>query len=138
MARMSTRRFNGYVMLLMVAYVALIILVWPLVRNVHGMWWKIALAVSPTVPVTWVVALMARRVMLSDELEQRLHLIALGVATALVGTASLIASFLAMAKVWQGDGSELVWVFPALCFIYGFTRLGLKRYFTGAWDWWGC
>ena len=137
-ARMSTGRFNAYVMLLMAVYVALIFLVWPLVRDAHSMWWKIALAVSPTLPVAWVVALMARRVMLADELEQRLHLIALGVATALVGTASLIASFLAMARVWHGDGSELVWVFPALCLIYGFTRLGLKRHFTGAWDWWGC
>jgi hypothetical protein len=138
MARFNTRRFNAYVMALMAVYIALIFLVWPSVRDAQSVWWRIALAVSPTVPVACVVALMARRVMLADELEQRLHLIALGVATALVGTASLVASFLAMGKVWRGDGSELIWVFPALCLIYGFTRLGLKRYVTGSWDFWGC
>lgn len=138
MARFSTRRFNVYVMLLMAIYVALLWFVWPHVRDAHNVSWKILLAVSPTVPVTWMVWLMARRVMLSDELEQRLHLIALGVATAVIGTACLIAGFLAMAKVWRGDGSELFWVFPVLCLLYGFTRFGLKRRITGTWDFWGC
>lgn len=138
MARFSTKRFNLYVMLLMAIYVVLVWFVWPHVRDAQNVTWKILLAVSPTIPVTWMVGLMARRVMLSDELEQRLHLIALGVATAVVGTACLIAGFLAMAKVWHGDGSELFWVFPVLLLIYGFTRLGLKRYMTGFWDFWGC
>jgi hypothetical protein len=138
MARFSNRRFNIYVMVLMAVYVALIWVLWPHLHDAHGLWWKVALSVSPTVPVTWVVVLMARRVMLADELDQRLHLIALGVATALVGTVGLIAGFLAIGKVWHGDGSELFWVFPALCLLYGFTRLGLKRRVTGTWDWWGC
>ena len=138
MTRFSTKRFNTYVMLLMAAYIALLWFVWPHLRDAHNVWWKILMALSPTVPVTWVIVLMARRVMLADELDQRLHLMALGVATALVGTACLIAGFLAMGKVWHGDGSELFWVFPALCIIYGFTRLGLKRRITGLWDWWGC
>lgn len=138
MARFSNRRYNAYVMLLMAVYVALLWFVWPHVRETHGTLWKILFAVSPTVPVTWVVVLMARRVMLADELDQRLHLIALGVATALVGTACLVAGFLAMGKVWHGDGSELFLVLPVLMFIYGFTRLGLKRHYTGSWDFWGC
>ena len=137
-ARLNNKRYNTYVMLLMAIYVALMLWLWPLAVSASGMVWKIMLASSPLVPVTCVVMLMARRVMLSDELDQRLHLIALGVATALVGTACLIAGFLAMAKVWRGDGSELFWVFPALCFIYGFTRMGLKRHYTGSWDFWGC
>ena len=138
MARFSTRRFNVNVMLLMAIYVAIIWFVWPHVRDADATWLKIVLALSPTVPVTWMVWLMARRVMLVDELEQRLHLIALGVATALVGTACMIAGFLAMARVWHGDGSELFWVFPVLCLVYGFTRLGLSRRVTGTWDFWGC
>ncbi|MGH8215336.1 MAG: hypothetical protein ACREPZ_06575 [Rhodanobacteraceae bacterium] len=138
MARFNTRRFKVYVMLLMAAYVALMLLVWPHVRDADDVSWKVLLAVSPTIPVAAVVWLMARRVMLADELEQRLHLIALGVATALVGTACLIAGFLAMAKVWHGDGTELFWVFPVLCLVYGLTRLGLQRRVTGTWDFWAC
>lgn len=138
MARFSTRRFNTYVMLLMAVYIAALWLLWPHLRDAHNLWWKVAIALSPAVPVTWVIALMARRIMLADELEQRLHLIALGIATGLVGTACLVAGFLAMGKVWLGDGSELFWVFPMLCIIYGVTRLGLKRRITGVWDFWGC
>ncbi|HXS72749.1 MAG TPA: hypothetical protein VN725_01810 [Rhodanobacteraceae bacterium] len=138
MARFSNKRFNFYVMVLMAIYIALLWFLWPHLRDTHDLLWKIVIAVSPTVPVTWVVALMARRVMLADELDQRLHLVALGIATALVGTISLVAGFLAMGKVWRGDGSELFLVFPALCMVYGFTRLGLKRHFTGTWDFWGC
>jgi len=138
MARFSTRRYNTYVMLLMAVYIAALWFLWPHLRDAHNLWWKVAIAVSPAVPVAWMIALMARRVMLADELDQRLHLIALGIATALVGTASLVAGFLAMGKVWHGDGSELFWVFPALCLVYGTTRMGLKRRMTGSWDFWGC
>jgi hypothetical protein len=138
MARFSTRRFNLYVLLLMVVYTVLLCSLWPMLRETHDTWVRAAIAVSPAVPIGWVVVLMARRVMLADELEQRLHLISLSVATGLVGTVCMIAGFLAMAKVWHGDGSELFWIFPSLCLIYGFTRLGLKRRVTGTWDWWGC
>lgn len=138
MARFSTKRFNTYVMLLMAVYVALLWWGWPHVLATHSMAWKVLFSLSPAVPVAWVVVLMARRIMLADELEQRLHLVALGVSTAVVGTACLVAGFLAMGKVWHGDGSELFLVLPVLMFIYGFTRLGLKRRVTGTWDFWGC
>lgn len=138
MARFSTKRFNTYVMLLMAIYVALLWWGWPHVRETHSTLWKVLFSLSPTVPVAWVVVLMARRVMLADELEQRLHLVALGVSTAVVGTACLVAGFRALGKVWHGDGSELFLVLPVLMFIYGFTRLGLKRRVTGTWDFWGC
>jgi len=138
MARLSTRRYNAYVFGLMAIYVVLMLMLWPHTKAAQGLAWKVVFASSPLAPVACVIALMARRVMQADELDQRLHLIALGVATALVGTVSLIASFLAMAKVWHGDGSELFWVFPAIGMVYGTTRLFLKRRYTGTWDFWGC
>ena len=137
-ARYSPKRYALYVLVLMMAYVALIFWLWPHVRSTEALSWKVLFALSPVLPVACVVVLMARRVMLSDELDQRLHLIALGIATAVVGTASLVGAFLAAAKVWTTDGSVLLWVFPALCFVYGLTRLGLKRSVTGSWDFWGC
>ncbi|HET6912150.1 MAG TPA: hypothetical protein VFH71_02275 [Rhodanobacteraceae bacterium] len=138
MARLSLKRYNAYVLALMAVYIALMLWLWPHAKAAPGVAWKVVFALSPLVPVACVIVLMARRVMQADELDQRLHLVALGVATALVGTGALVASFLAMAKVWQGDGSELFWVFPALGLIYSFARMGLKWHFTGSWSFWDC
>lgn len=138
MTRLSTTSYNIQVTVLMVAYVILLLWLWPHALHATSMTPRVLFALAPLLPVAWVIWLMARRVASSDELEQRLHLIGLGVATALVGTASLVVAFLAMAHVWRGDGSEFIWVFPALIFIYAITRVCLKRRITGSWDIWNC
>lgn len=134
MTRFSTARYNVQLTIMMAAYIALLFWLWPHALHATSMAPRVLFALAPLVPVTWVIWLMARRVATSDELEQRLHLVALGVATALVGTASLVAAFLALAHVWQGDGSEFIYVFPALVTIYAATRIILKRRVTGSWD----
>ncbi|MGN6729013.1 MAG: hypothetical protein ACTHJG_04175 [Rhodanobacteraceae bacterium] len=135
MAHSIERRYRGQVLVLMAIYMAIMIWLWPHALGASGKALKVALALSPVVPVAWVIALMAKRVMRSDELEQRLHLMALSTATALVGTACLVGGFLAAAKVWATDGSILIWVFPALCCTYGVTRMSLKYRYTGSLDW---
>lgn len=138
MKRYSRRRYLVLVTILMAIYVVLLLWLWPQLRDASGTGLKIVLSLSPVVPVAAVIGLMARRVVASDELEQRVHLIGLGVATALVGTGSLVGGFLAMAKVWVTDGSVLFWVFPALCLVYGVTHILVKWRYTGSWDFWGC
>lgn len=138
MPRLSTARYNVQMTLLMAAYIGLLFWLWPHALHATSTAPRVLFALAPLLPVAWVIWLMAKRVATSDELEQRLHLVALGVATALVGTASLVAAFLAMARVWRGDGSELVWVFPTLVWVYALTRIALKRRITGSWDFWNC
>lgn len=138
MTRYTQRQYVVQVALLMAAYIVLTFWLWPHLRDTSSAGLKVVFSLSPVVPVAVVVALMARRVVASDELEQRIHLIALGVATAVVGTASFVGGFLALAKVWVADGSVLVWVFPALCGTYGVTHVLVKRRYTGIWDFWGC
>ena len=138
MSRFNTARYNIQLAFLMAAYVVLLFWLWPHALHAAAMLPRVLFALAPLVPVAWVIWLMARRVATSDELEQRLHLVALGVATALVGTASLVAAFLAMAHVWRGDGSEFIYVFPALVLIYAITRIAFKRRITGSWDFWNC
>ena len=70
-------------------------------------------------PVLAVLWLMAKRVMRSDELEQRVHLLALSAATGLVCALSLVAGFLCAAGVVALDGDILLWIFPAMCLSYG-------------------
>lgn len=138
MAKLSAARYGIQTTALMALYVILLLWLWPHALHATSTTPRVLFALAPLLPVAWVIWLMARRVADSDELEQRLHLIALGVATALVGTTSLVVAFLAMARVWRGDGSEFIWVFPALVTIYAITRVCLKRRYTGSWDIWHC
>jgi len=138
MARVSKGKYTLQVALIMLVYVALMLFEWPLVAKTDGLALRTLLALLPTLPVVVVIGLMARLVMRGDELEQRMHLIALSIAVGVVSAASIIGAFLAIARVWQVGGDVLVWVFPALCLVYGVTRVALVRRLTGTWDFWNC
>jgi hypothetical protein len=127
MPRLSHKQYQRQSMLAMIAYVAVMLGVWPLVRTVTGLPLKVLLALAPVLPMLYMIALMARRIRDSDELEQRTHLIALGAATGVVGALSMIGGFLASAQVWSMDGTILIWVFPALLCCYGVTRAWVAR-----------
>jgi hypothetical protein len=122
MPRLKERHYQQRVMLAMTVYVVVMVLVWPLVRTAGSVPVRWALALAPLPPMLYVIALMAQRIRRSDELEQRTHLIGLGVATGVVATLSLAAGFLASAQLLALDGSILIWVFPVMMACYGVTR----------------
>ena len=138
MARVSKGKYNLQVAAIMAIYVALMLFEWPLVAKTDGLALRTLLALLPALPVVAVIALMARMVMRGDELEQRLHLIALSIAVGAISVASIVGGFLAIAKVWTVGGEILFWVFPALCLVYGITRIVLVRRMTGVWNFWAC
>jgi hypothetical protein len=81
----------------------------------------------------FVIGLMARRIGASDEFEQRVHLLALGAATALLGALSLVVGFLDAAGVLALHGSVLIWVFPVTMLGYGVARWWLLvRHYGGS------
>ena len=127
MSRYTEKQYRRHMFLIMAIYVALMLLEWPQVRHVSSMPWKIALALAPPIPIIVVIWLMARRVMHSDELEQRLHLMALSVATGMICALTLIGGFLCAVGVLALDGDILIWVAPVLSIIYGVTHLWLGR-----------
>jgi hypothetical protein len=93
---------------------------------------KVALAMLPVLPVLGVIWLLVGQVMHSDELQQRLHLLALSAATGIVAAASLIGGFLCAVHAIALDGDVLIWVLPALCITYGAARvLFARRYGSG-------
>lgn len=138
MARYDPKRYRNRIAVLMAVYVALMLLEWPHVRSIDGLGWKIVLALLPVVPVAGTIWLMADRVRRSDEFHQRLHLIALSVATGVVGALSLVGGFLAAANVVHFGGDVLIWVYPLLCFTYGLTEVVLRRRYggSGCESWW--
>lgn len=127
MTRFSEKQYKPRVLIAMALYVGFMLLAWPLVRTTTSTPLKICLALVPVVPMLYVIGLMFRRVRESDELEQRTHLVGLGIATAVVGSLSLIGAFLSAAGVITLDGSELMFVFPITVFCYGITRWWVSR-----------
>lgn len=131
MRRFVLVQYRRRMLVLMAVYVACMLLAWPHARSATGLPLKAVLALAPVVPVAAVIWLMAQRVMHSDELEQRVHMVALSVATGLVAVLSLVGGFLCAAGALTLDGDILIWVFPALCLIYGALRAGLARRYGG-------
>lgn len=134
MARLTPRQYRRHTLLAMSAYVGFMLLAWPAVRTADGTTPKVLLALAPVVPMLYVIGLMARRVLDADELEQRTHLVALGAATAVVGTLSLVGGFLAAAQVLKTDGAILIWVFPVMMLSYGMTRWWVGRRYGMSFD----
>lgn len=132
MARPVYRRYLREFLPAMGVYMLIMLLLWPRVPDVQNPWLKAALALSPVLPMAFVVRAMVRLVLGSDELEQRIHLIGLAAATAIVGVASMAVGFLVAAHVIALDGTVLFSIFPALVFVYSFARGWAARRYGGS------
>lgn len=134
MPRLTTAQYRRRVYGLMLGYVVCMLLVWPQARGAAGLPLKTLLALLPALPVVAVIGLTARRVMHSDELEQRVHMVALGIASGVVAVLSLIGGFLCAAGVLRLGGDVLIWVFPLLLVSYSLSRGEVARRYGGAAD----
>ena len=129
MTRLTARQYGRRSTLAMIVYVALMLLVWPQVRSTAELSTKVLLALVPVLPMLYVIWLMARRILGSDELEQRTHLIGLGAATGASAVFSLVCGFLAAARVFELESVAMLlfWVFPVQMFCYGAVRWWAAR-----------
>jgi len=131
MPRFTRNQYRLQMAAAMAVYVALMLLLWPTVRHEVSLPLKVALTLLVVLPVVVFIWLMARQVMDSDELEQRVHLVALSAATAVVAALSMAAGFLCAAGAIVLDGDILLWVFPALCLSYSAARAVFARRYGG-------
>jgi hypothetical protein len=132
LARPIYRRYLREFLPAMGVYMLVMLLVWPQVAYMHNPWVIGTLALTPVLPMAFVVRAMVRLVLGSDELEQRIHLIGLAAATAIVGVASMAGGFLVAAHVVAVDGTVLFWVFPVLVLTYSFARSWAGRRYGGS------
>lgn len=131
MARLSGKQYERRTLAAMAGYTVFMLWGWPLIRTTGSAPLKLLLALAPLVPMFYVLALMARRIRDSDELEQRTHLVALGVATGVTAALSLAGGFLSIAGLVALDGSVLIWVFPLMMACYGIARWQVGRRYGG-------
>jgi hypothetical protein len=134
MARFSQTQYERRMLVAVALYSAFMLFAWPLLNAVTSVWLKVLLALVPVLPMIYLISLMARRIQASDEFEQRIHLIALGVAAAVTSALGLTGGFLSIAGVLKVGGSILIWVFPVIIWSYSIARwYVLRRYGAETW-----
>lgn len=122
------RRYTRELMLGMGAYVVVLMLsVW-LLRHVDDVALRALLALLPVPPVAYAVRAMVRYIRDADELQRRIELEALSIATAFVALLYMSGGLLQSARVIDLSASAaMIWVLPLVCFCYGVCKAFVAR-----------
>lgn len=133
MARLTHRTYDRRIMLAMTIYIVVLLCVWPLAKAAGDPLLKIGYALAPVPPLFYVIWLMAQKILGSDELEQRTHLIGVGVAAGVVSVVGIVSGFLAAAGAMTLEATAVVlmWIFPLMMLTYGAARSYAARQYGG-------
>jgi uncharacterized membrane protein HdeD (DUF308 family) len=112
------------------AYVLILFVVWPMERHASNTAVRVAIALLPVVPVAFLVRAMVRLVLASDELERRIQLEAISIASLTVGLLAFSAGFLQAAGLLHLEAG-LMLVLPALFGVYGLASWWARRRYRG-------
>lgn len=91
---------------------------------------RVLVALLPVPPIAFVLRAVVRYIRGVDEMQQRIELEAVSLATALVALLYMSGGFLQAAKIIDLPAAAVMtWVFPLLCFAYGVVKfLVVRRY----------
>ncbi len=114
----------------MVGYVlAIFASVW-LLKRVDEPSLRAMIALLPVPAIALAMRAIVRRIRDTDELQRRIELEAVSIATALVSLLYLAAGFLQQAKVIDVPaGDAMIWVFPLVCLTYGLAKVAVLRHY---------
>ena len=123
------RRYLRAFLPAMAGYVAVLFAsVWLLRRIDDPVWLRALIAVAPVVPIVLALRAVVRYIREIDELQQRIELEAVSIATALVSLGYLAAGFLQLAKIIAAPADiAMIWVFPLICLCYGIAKVLVAR-----------
>lgn len=124
--RAAQRRYMREFFPAMAGYVLLVFGSVLLLKHVHVVPLKVVIVLLPVLPVVFVVRAMVRLVLASDELERRLQLEAISIASMSVGLLSFAAAFLHGAGLLPIENG-LMWVLPGLFAAYGIANWWVRR-----------
>ena len=128
MPRQLARRYQIEVSVSMGAYVLVMIFWKQLLGLFDATWLKVLVALAPALLVGWVMRSFVRYVRDSDEMQRRIELESCAIASLMVAAVYLGAGFLQSAKLIDVPaGIALIGVFPALCLLYGVTKIFVSR-----------
>ncbi|MFT3763761.1 MAG: hypothetical protein QM761_14365 [Pseudoxanthomonas sp.] len=112
----------------MAGYVAVMLGWRRLLGVVEATWLRVLVALLPAVLLALVIRAMMRYVRDSDEMQRRIELESIAIAAGLVSTIYMTLGFLQNAKlIAVRADTAMLWVFPALCALYGLVKLFITR-----------
>ncbi|GAA4856730.1 hypothetical protein [Luteimonas vadosa] len=125
------RRYQRELLPASVGYVALLFLsVW-LLKRVDTDWLRILVALLPVPPIALMLRAIVRYIRDADELQQKIELAAVSIATASISLLYMTGGFLQLAKVIDvPSGVAMIWVFPLVCFGYGLAKMVVSRRYS--------
>ena len=122
------RRYLREVLPAMAGYIAAVFVsVW-LLKRVDAPALRALIALLPVPAIALAMRAIIRRVRDADELQRRIELEAISIASACVSLGYLSAGFLQLAKVIDVAASDaMIWVFPLTALIFGLAKAVLGR-----------
>ena len=112
----------------MLAYVVAVMVSVLLLKRVDEPALRALVALLPVPPVALAMRAIMRHIRDADELQRRIELEAVSIATALVSLLYLAGGFLQIAKVIDiPSGQAMIWVFPLVCLAYGIAKAAVSR-----------
>ena len=124
--RKAHRQYLKTLIPAMLAYVVVLfgsVLILKQMGTSAPIWLRACLSLAPVVPIIFVCQSMVRFLQNCDELERKIELEAIALSCLINGLLFLALGFLASAKLIYLDGGMVaIWVFPALCGLYGATK----------------
>lgn len=115
----------------MAAYIVVLpVSIWLLMHADMGMGVRTVVALLPVFPMALVLRAFVGYVRGVDEMQQRIELEAISIATAVVSLGCMALGFLQSAKVINiAAAAAMLWVFPMICLVYGIAKaIGYRRY----------
>lgn len=107
--------------------VTLLASVW-LLKHVDEPGLRALVALLPVPPIAMALRAIVRYIRDADELQRRIELEAVSIATACVSLLYMTGGFLQLAKVIDlRAGVAMIWVFPLVCLVYGVAKAFIAR-----------
>lgn len=113
----------------MVAYVVVLFLSLWLLKRIDGpSGLRAAVALLPALPIALGLRAIVRYIRDTDEMQRRIELEAVSIATAFVAMLYMSAGFLQLASVIDiPAGVAMIWMFPLLCLSYGLAKIVVSQ-----------
>lgn len=113
----------------MAAYVVVLFLSLWLLKRIDGPWaLRAFVALLPALPIALGLRAIVRYIRDTDEMQRRIELEAVSIATAFVAMLYMSVGFLQLAKVIDiPAGIAMIWVFPLICLSYGLAKAVVSR-----------